>query len=241
MESTASAVARWRFTRFIARYPILFFPSINLLRRLQGQRNEPFLTRKGTELVIEGYFRSANTFAVYAFLMAQPSWVVIAHHTHAPATVISAVRRQLPVLILIREPRETLFSLALKHPGLPIEEGLRDYLDFYKRILPYHRDFVVATFKQVTDDFGLVTERLNRRFMTEYVPFEHTRENVETIFVKIQASDSVVESGDRTKYSIPMREKETKKKIIEQQLQGLRVLPLLEETQAIYECFRALS
>jgi hypothetical protein len=54
-----------------------------------------------TQLVIEGYPRLGNTFAVVAFLQAQKEDVRIAHHLHAPAQVIRAARWRIPTIVLI--------------------------------------------------------------------------------------------------------------------------------------------
>ena len=46
--------------------------------------------RLHTELVIEAFPRSANTFATVAFQLSQPAPVRVAHHLHAPAQVTEA-------------------------------------------------------------------------------------------------------------------------------------------------------
>lgn len=61
----------------ISHYPWLYFP----IQRLRPQRRDLVVARD-TEIVIEGYPRSANTFAVAAFLLAQGRPVKIAHHLH---------------------------------------------------------------------------------------------------------------------------------------------------------------
>ena len=45
----------------------------------------PEVISSATELVIDGYTRSASTFAVYALQLAQATPVRLAHHLHAPA------------------------------------------------------------------------------------------------------------------------------------------------------------
>src|SRR5207247_8264431 len=73
------------------------------LRTLAGR--SPFLCRwllhrsgevatAETEICIEGFPRSGNTFAVIAFQQAQTRTVSIAHHVHAPGSVIGAARRR---------------------------------------------------------------------------------------------------------------------------------------------------
>ena len=70
-----------------------------------------------TELVIDGYTRSASTFAVYAFQLCQDEPVRLAHHRHAPAQLIAAARRSIPALLLIREPQGAILSQLIQEPG----------------------------------------------------------------------------------------------------------------------------
>lgn len=226
--------------RFIARYPVLFFPLMRLLRRVQGIKGTPLLSNK-TELVIEGFFRSANTFAVYAFLSAQPDWVVTAHHTHAPATIKRAARWRLPTIVLIREPVGTASSLVLKHPHISFDQAMWDYTHYYSTVLPYNESFMVATFEQTTTDFGSVIDRLNRRYGTDYALFDHNQENVKRIFHTIVRDDSRVESDQVLKYSAPSVEKEQAKKRVKQSLTGKNMQPLLEKAESLYSIFEELS
>src|SRR5205814_3293356 len=97
------AGARWEVRTFLGRYPAIALP---LLRARGG---DGFLApiRDETEVVIEGFPRSGNTFAVAAFHYAQrPRDVKIAHHAHVPAQLLSAVRLGLPAVVLVRDPEE---------------------------------------------------------------------------------------------------------------------------------------
>ncbi|HYT30505.1 MAG TPA: hypothetical protein VEN82_06985, partial [Actinomycetota bacterium] len=58
----------------VARHPSLALP----VARLRGHG---VLVRPETDVLIEGYPRSANSFSVAAFGLAQPREVEIAHHT----------------------------------------------------------------------------------------------------------------------------------------------------------------
>jgi hypothetical protein len=131
-----------------------------------------------TDVLIEGFPRSANTFTVAAFATAQPHPVRIAHHLHAPGHVVAAVRRGVPALVLIREPEDAVLEFARIKPALTIAQALRGYVRFYQPLLPYRDRFVVGTFGDVTFDLGSVIGRINARFGTSFAEFEHTEENV---------------------------------------------------------------
>jgi len=128
--------------------------------------------------VIEGYPRSANTFAVAAFQFAQGRRVKIARNLHAPASVIQAVRWRIPALVLIRKPEDAVLSLLVREPSLSARQALADYTRFYEKIRPYRFGFVLATFEEVTSDFNSVIHRINHKFRTSFVSFIHNRENI---------------------------------------------------------------
>jgi hypothetical protein len=116
---------------------------------------------RDTDAVIEGFPRSANTFAATAFELAHTRHVRVARHLHVPSQIIAGARLGIPTIVLVRDPEEAVLSLSLWTPHLTLEEGLRDYIRFYRCILPYHGRFVVATFQEVSTDFGEGIRRLN--------------------------------------------------------------------------------
>jgi hypothetical protein len=138
-----------------------------------------------TKLVIEGFPRSGNTFAVAAFGFAQPASVRVARHEHAPAQVIEAARRGIPALVVIRDPEDAVLSFVIQHPHIPLRQALRAFVRFYEPLVPYRTSFVLATFEQVTTDYGDVMRRVNRRFGTDFGVFEHTEENVRACIEEI--------------------------------------------------------
>lgn len=131
-----------------------------------------------TELVIDGYTRCASTFAVYAFQLAQPRPVRIAHHLHAPAQLIAAAKAGIPALALIREPQGAILSQLIREPQVALPDALVAYARFYERLMQYRARLVVADFDEVTLDFGKVVRRLNARFGTTFAIFEATEANV---------------------------------------------------------------
>jgi hypothetical protein len=135
-----------------------------------------------TQLVIEAFPRSANTFATVAFQISQPAPVRVAHHLHAPAQVIEAVRRQTPVLLLVRHPRDAVVSQVVRSPGISVRGALVAYERFHAHVLPVRAGCHVATFEQVTSDFGAVIRELNHRFGTDFGVFSHTDDAVAEVY-----------------------------------------------------------
>jgi hypothetical protein len=159
----------------VSEHPAVYLPFAR--RKYPGP--SPEVIGPETEFVIDGYTRSASTFAVYAFQIAQPRPVRLAHHLHAPAQLIAAARAGLPTLVVIREPEGTILSQVVREPGVTIRDALFSYHRFYERLQPYRANYVVADFGEITTAFGPVIRRVNERFGTSYAEFEHTDENVQ--------------------------------------------------------------
>ena len=175
--SVGALRAAFEAKTIIARYPAL---ALRIARRRHG-----IPVGRDTGIVIEGFPRTGTSFAVAAFDLAQEGKVRIACHVHAPAQVIEGARRGLPNLVIVREPEETTLSFVIRNPYLSIRQALRGYVRFHEPLLSYRDRFVVGTFAQVTEDFGIVIGRVNERFATGFALFEHTEENVRRCFVAI--------------------------------------------------------
>jgi hypothetical protein len=135
-------------------------------RRYPGP--SPAVIDDATELVIEGYSRSANTFAVHAFQLAQRRPVRVAHHLHAPAQLLEAVSRGIPALALIREPEGTILSQVQWEPGVSMEAALATYARFYSCLIPVADRLVVGEFSEVTTDPASVVAGVNARYGTAF-------------------------------------------------------------------------
>jgi hypothetical protein len=121
-----------------------------------------------TQLVIEGFPRSANSYAVVGFQIAQPTWLPVAHHTHAPAQIIRAADRGIPLLVPIRHPRDAIASLLIRDRRYTVDLAVEAYASFHETILPYLGSMVLARFEDVTRDLGGVIQRVNRQFRTSF-------------------------------------------------------------------------
>jgi hypothetical protein len=174
--------ARWTFRARVAEHPSLYIP----FARLKYAGPGPQVVGPDTELVIDGFTRSATTFAVVAFQSAQERLVRTAHHLHAPAQLIMAARRGLPAMALIREPEGAVLSALVREPYVRPADAYGTYARFYTKLMPYRARLAVAEFGEVSRDFGSVIRRVNEKFGTAFGEFEHTPENVRACFDLIE-------------------------------------------------------
>jgi hypothetical protein len=182
----------------VARFPRVAIPMQRLRRR--GE-----VLDERTDVVIEAFPRCASSFAVAAFRLAQePRFTHIAHHTHMPAMVMRAAAEGIPAMVLVREPVQTLVSFLIRSPDLPPAAVARGYVRFYEPLLPHRQGFVTAAFEEVVGSFGDAIGRLNDRFGTDFIPFEHSPENVRRIEDEIERDYVSREGrGDRLEAVIP--------------------------------------
>lgn len=173
---------KFRIRFWLGQYPFLFFSVYHLLGK-----NIDRVVRSDTDLVIEGFPRSGNSFATFAFISSQQRQMQVAHHLHVPAQILRAVKFKIPVLMLIREPSKVVSSLLVPFPWLTVNDALFAYHCFYKPVLPYLDDIVVATFDEVISDFGAVIEKVNKKYNTNFRLFEHTNENISHVFQSIDS------------------------------------------------------
>jgi hypothetical protein len=139
-----------------------------------------------SEVVIDGFTRSACVFAAVAFQQAQPRPVRLAHLLHAPAHLIDGARRGIPCLVTVRHPEGAVVSSLLREPYLMPGQALAAWIRFYRRLLPWRDRMVVGEFSRVTTDLGSLIEQLNDRFGTDFTPFQPTEENVRDVFSFIE-------------------------------------------------------
>jgi hypothetical protein len=184
-----------------------------------------------TELVIEGFPGSSNSYTEALFSYNQSRPIKIAHHLHAPAQIIHACNKNLPVLVLIRNPIDgvTSFLTRQKHKfnfvnSRAVHIALKEYVKFYKRIQPYQQSFIVATFDQTTTDLSSVVEKLNTRFNTDF---------------KSEISKSPQLSNKfTTKLSDHGREI---KRVLREEINAAKHRQIRQEAEKIFQYFKNLS
>lgn len=190
--TAATSPTRFRRARHLLRTRVCESPTLYLpFARRKYPGPSPEVIGPDTELVIDGYTRSASTFAVYALQLAQPRPVRLAHHLHAPAQLVEAARRHVPALLVIREPRGAVLSQVVREPDVTVHNALVAYCRFHARLLGCRTQLVVGEFGEITHDFAAVIDRLNRRFGLTLARFEHTEQNLTDCFELVARRDSL--------------------------------------------------
>jgi hypothetical protein len=248
--------ARFESWSFRGQYPAIYLPiarykyrrAIAANARARGTATDPDSSpppvTPSTDIVIEGYPRSGNTFAVETFRGVQVVRPMIAHHHHVPAQIIAGAKAKIPTVLLIRDPEDAALSYLVRYPHLTVEQALRHYVRFYSRSFPYRSDVLVVTFDEVTGDMGAVTRRINERFGTKFAEFEHTPENEARAHQDIQAHErDVLGATERfdAMTSRPSEGRDELKGSLRHALGSPRVAGLNERARSLYETFTRSS
>jgi hypothetical protein len=215
-------------------HPSLYFSMYRLMRQDHARIVTP-----DTQLVIEGFPRSGNSFARRAFVLAQDETfdvARIAHHMHVPAQVVRAAQWRIPTLVVIRRPREAVVSFAIWDP-ISVGQALRYYISFYETVEKYQDAIVVGLFEEVTEDYGQVIERINDKFGTNFNVFRHDEENVGKVFadMEIFAKNKYGEAQWERKIHRPSAVKERMKHEIVHDLENPKRKKLIARAEAVYD------
>lgn len=175
-----------------AQYPEFYFSQ---RQNLYGFVDDYRMINSDTEIVIDGYPCSANTFAEKAFRIAQPREIKMAHHTHDPSQLITAIKANIPTIALIRNPEAVILSYTSRFCDISstseddiaqlIYRLLNDYLDFYRRIIKYKESYIIAEFKTITSAYDSIIEQLNSKYQVNFKPFYCNDSNLEEVFIVI--------------------------------------------------------
>lgn len=210
---------------------------LNLLKiKRRNHWSKEWIVAKDSNITIEGYQRSANSYFFDAFRTIQTNELKIATHVHAPSQIQKSVQLGLPTIVMIRNPLDAARSLkALEcqcNPQqmeqllkIPLSRYLENYAFFYKNILPIKDRFVIAHFTEVVETIRPTIDRTNQMFETHFVSRELTQKEKERIFKKGGTHLSPDTDRDKVKAAISEETKIKKTQLA------------LEQALTIYEAF----
>lgn len=217
--------ARWRWTKWRETYKPALGAAVS----------QPL--SKESEIVIEGFPRTANTFAQVAFELAQSSPVKVAHHTHAAAQVIAGVHQKIPVILLIRKPEDAILSYLIGDfdPQISMKQIILDYIYFYRPVVRFKDKMVIAPFEELTTDYGAIIQRVNDKFNTHYQRFESTPENTERCFKVIeQGTAQTFQTVKESAISRPSQSRKAIKQQLSKQFHSPALAKYVDQAQQIY-------
>ncbi len=217
----------------------IFLPTVRFCPALQEPEDPRCWVSRSTEIVIEGYPRSGNTFTVVAFRQAQGRQIEIAHHLHAAAQIKRAARLGVPAIVLIREPSEAILSVVVRDPHASVRWAIRSYIRFYSTVVPYLEKTVVASFATVTSDLASIIRMVNTHYGTsfkEFVPTEDALNSVRQTVEWMGQMDSMRTGWDyRLGVALPSEQRRRAKEARRTEYLDERNKPLRLRAESLYE------
>lgn len=208
---------------FLDRSPLLF----RAQAALRGHRR--LAVSSSSDIVIEGFPRSGNTYAVAAFRHAQGTPVRIARHLHAPAQVTLGLRYGVPALVVVRRLPDPVLSMVIRDPALSLAQVLKAYARFHEELAPVREAVVVADFEEVISDFGAVIHRLNERYGTTFREYRHSDANeaaVRGIVEEMDREDTGAAEVDERSVARPSATRDALKAELLEQYKAPALAPL---------------
>ena len=185
-----------------------------------------------TQIVIEGFPRSGNSFAVVAFEQANRGPITIGHHWHSPSQFSCAANHGIPAVLLIRHPEDAVISFAIYLGTNNLKALLEEYVWFHQQVRPYMDSVLMISFEEVIGDFGRVIRKVNDRFGTNFQTFVHNEENVKKVFDEIET----YQKGEH-QFSRPSHDRKALKEKLKVLLCNERERQLLQKAICIYKDF----
>jgi hypothetical protein len=180
-----------------------------------GTRWQKLIVSKDTDIVVEGYPRSANSFARAAFLRMQPNWesIRIATHTHSPAQIVLAAKLGVPTMVLLRDPMGAMrgfLAYGLQQGTLKqitqqdVERVADRYIWFYESIAPVRDKIFIARFDEVIKDYAAVSARFIAKYGKTWRAYDPVELPQEKIFEK---KSHIGPSADRDRIKAEVEQK----------------------------------
>lgn len=157
-EHLRPARIRRRIRLLASRHEYIYMPLAKLIR--------PFgLANLSTDLIVEGYPRSGNSFLEALISLTQRKTIAIAHHTHALAHVRWGARHGIPSAVVVRNPIASAASLAMHVPKVfTADDLISEYNCFYEGLSSVREMVCLITFDSLTSNAPQVIRAIDARF-----------------------------------------------------------------------------
>jgi hypothetical protein len=201
------------------------------LLRFTPQTDPERMTGPHTDVCIDAFPRSGNTYAVMAFKKWNPGRTV-AHHMHVPMQVRQAARLGIPCAVPIRPPLDATSSLLVYYDlQVTPRAVLASYIRFHRGILPVREKVAICPFEDVLGDPASLVRRLNRSSRADF-RWEDPGDGFRTEIEEAIRRDYRARRRPSHTFGLPSAQKESMKA----RAKGvLAEEPRLAEATALYE------
>lgn len=192
-------------------------------------------------LYLDGYPRSGNTFSVHLIRSLWPELPFV-HHFHVKATLKIALKKKLPIFILLRDPANAVTSNYLRYFAMrskdleetdrideqKLNELTKAYLDYYSFVNEHRQAIRVINFRELIDKpFGMI------RAINATLPEAYAVADEEELAARTREINKTDFGAKGTfQASLPNAKKEAAKKQLKEILKNS---PYYEPARAVYQ------
>lgn len=199
------------------------------------------LVQPGDDIVIDGFPRSANTFATHAFIRANPL-AVVGNHCHCVAQFKLAAEYDIPAVLVLRHPVDASVSTAIYSLDIDPLRALTRWLTFHRLVEKYQEHFLVAPFDVITTRFSRIVDTVNGRWNTSFAAGD---DDSAAVFAAIQSHQDAIDISRGfsrpERLPAPKQSRNEARKRLALQLTEPDGLALSREAQHLYGQLRSLA
>ena len=188
------------------------------------------------DICIGGFPRSANSFLETTLRKFNPD-LKIASHLHSPLQVIKAVEKDIPCIVVIRDPIDAISSLIVVDMLLKTSPAIRSWISFYERIWHLKDRYVIADFKDVTSNIHKVVKMTNNCFGTQLNIDSISDRTREDIFSQLKKRNQR-ENQPENLVAVPT---EQKNKLKQEIVPLIRDHAMMNDAKNLYSRFMSLT
>lgn len=220
---------RWSIKTLLSSNLFIFKHIISPLSR----HKELFL-KKDSDLLIEGYPRSGNTFCAAAFYYFSNHQLSIARHRHEIGHLKHAFSSGVPTLIVFREPIEAISSFILRE-GVSELFAINFYVKFNSFVLRHNDKLALFEFNDIVNHIENVITRFSSMYNLDLNVSDSLldKKEIKDIVIQMEKKDSGSEHVRSTHVAYPVMERTALKETIKNGLAN-RHFAILENANKIY-------
>jgi len=231
-----------RLYRFICYFDNLLRSSQFYLFYLKYFRNHKLTPDANKTLIIEGYPRSANSFIEALIYFNNRDLLYenkISSHTHSISSLKFGIKKKIPIIVVLRDPIDSISSLKIRRSNLPIEMLIFRYIYFYKFVHKNLKKFMILEFNEYTKEYSQTLKKINKFFNLKLDVNNIKRESIYDLIDNISLLRGTIKKYEpyniyKTTLSEKLTQKEKKLKIIKQ-IKSEKYKILINESYSIYE------
>lgn len=138
-------------------------------------------------------------------------------------------------MLLIRNPKDVAVSYAIRNPNLPIEQILRDYIDYYTFLYDYKSACLIAHFEEVINNYDNIIDKTNLKFGTNFTSRKISTEEEKLISDRIKKLNQRFERGEEHRMAYPSEGKTMLKQNMTERIESKKYRELVKKSEAVYQ------